>query len=721
MDYVVPIDFLSTIFFGIALFLSLKIRVPIFDKTSRTFLYLSLGIYFLVGMFNILEHTGVTGYLDRYEDYMEIVFITFFLVFLYSVHVNIDLRQREEVEISLRDSEEQYRTLVETIPHGIHEINREGITTFVNSSQARALGYSVESMIGESMLNLLPSDEDRKRFRNFFNYLIEVQPKPTPWFGKDVTKDGRIRDLRVDWNYKRDRNGNITGFVTLISDITESKKAEEKLKLFHNLIDRSNDAIYIIDPPSGTILDANEKALKDLNYEREELIGMSILDIDVERTDKSKWTEYVDNLRERGSMIFSGKLKRKDESILPVEVNVTYIDMGDKGYMLAIVRDITERIKMEEEMLKTQKLESLGVLAGGLAHDFNNLLTAILGYVSIAKIHTKKDKKVWGQLTEAEKACMRAKDLTRQLITFSKGGEPIKQIISINRIINETVKFSLSGSNVVCNCNVTNEIWPVEADEGQISQVLNNLLINAVQAMPQGGAIHIECHNVHSSKDPALSSRDGDFIKLIVQDEGIGIPKKYLPNIFDPYYTTKQKGSGLGLATVYSIVKKHDGEIFVRSELGKGTRFTIYLPAATHEHSLVDYSEAQPERGEGKILIMDDEVQIRTALQEILSNLGYTAETAAEGNEAINMFELAYDSGTPFNAVILDLTVPGGLGGEETLRKLIEIDPDVKAIVSSGYSDDKIMSDHRKYGFKGVITKPYTPQQLSTILKEILS
>ncbi|MEE9524898.1 MAG: PAS domain S-box protein [Thermodesulfovibrionales bacterium] len=721
MDYVAPIDALSTIFFGIALIFALRIKISIFDRASNIFLYLSLGIYFLVGMFNILEHTGITGYLDRYEDYLEIVFITFFLVFIYSVHINVDLKKREEIETSLRERERQYRTLVETIPHGIRESDLSGKITLSNSAHAEMHGYKKGELVGTTIYDFSQSEDERNKLKEYMRYLINEQPDPTPWFAQDLKKDGSLIDIRVDWDYKLDRSGNLEGFVALISDITESKKAEKALKLFHNLMNRSNDAIYVIEPSSGMFLEVNEKACADLRYKREELLDMKVSDIDVNLPDKNKWEDHVREVKKKGSLIFVSDHKQKDGTLLPVEINVTHIDMGEKGYMLAVVRDITERKKMEDKMLKTQKLESLGVLAGGIAHDFNNLLTAILGNISISKMHTKKDKKVSERLTEAEKACIRAKDLTQQLITFSKGGEPIKKVVSIDRIINETVKFALSGSNIICNVKVFDELWPIEADEGQISQVLNNLIINAVQAMPQGGAIHIECNNVNSTEDPALSSRDGEFVKLTVQDEGVGIPKKYLPNIFDPYYTTKQKGSGLGLATVYSIIKKHYGEIIVKSELGKGTTFKIYLPAATKETNVSEYPEAQPVPGEGKILIMDDEVQIRSAIREILSDIGYTVEIASEGNQATEMFKEACDSGMPFSAVILDLTVPGGLGGEKTLKRLIEIDPDVKAIVSSGYSDDPVMSDYKKSGFKGVIVKPYTPHQLSNVLKDILS
>jgi CheY-like chemotaxis protein len=285
----------------------------------------------------------------------------------------------------------------------------------------------------------------------------------------------------------------------------------------------------------------------------------------------------------------------------------------------------------------------------------------------------------------------------------------------------EAASFALSGSNVRCEFRIPDDVWPVEADEGQMSQALGNLLINAVQAMPGGGEVTFACDNVRAGDSPAHSSGDGEFVRIVVHDEGIGIPGEHLANIFDPYYSTKQTGSGLGLSTVYSIVKKHGGEIFVHSTPGEGTTFTIYLPASHHRSLDEAAADLFPVRGEGRILIMDDEAQVRYVCAAMLRRLGYTVDAAEEGSRAVEMYREARESGDPYAAVILDLTVPGGMGGEETVARLAEIDPAVKAIVSSGYSDDPIMAGYRERGFAGIALKPYTVTELSSAVSAVLS
>lgn len=389
--------------------------------------------------------------------------------------------------------------------------------------------------------------------------------------------------------------------------------------------------------------------------------------------------------------------------------------------VVLVFRDVTDRKKMEEELLKAQKLESLGVLAGGIAHDFKNLLTAILGNISLVKAYGNPDDKAYKRLTEAEKACIRASDLTGQLLIFSKGGVPVKRLVSsLGELIKDTASFAVSGSNVRCEFYLEEGLWPVEVDEGQISQVINNLVINAQQAMPEGGVIKIETKNVTRSEPELVPSEYGRYVSIAAEDHGIGIPKDYLTKIFDPYFTTKQKGSGLGLATVYSIIKNHDGYIEVESELEKGTEFKVYLPAS-HQTVVAssDISEGFVE-GRGRILVMDDEEGVREAVGEMLKHLGYKVDFAIDGNEAIEKYRIARKSGRSFDLLIMDLNVPGGLGGKEAVSRLLEIYPDVKAIVSSGYSNDPVMSEYRKYGFMGVITKPYKIDELSKKIQEVI-
>jgi CheY-like chemotaxis protein len=371
---------------------------------------------------------------------------------------------------------------------------------------------------------------------------------------------------------------------------------------------------------------------------------------------------------------------------------------------------------MRVELLKGQKLESLGLLAGGIAHDFNNILTIILGNVSLARLQLNDPEKVTKRLKEAENATVRAKDLAQQLLTFARGGEPVKKIIEVAGLLNESVGFALHGSNVRGEFALANDLWPVEADEGQLSQVIQNLVLNAVQAMPEGGSVTIRAEN-------AVSRLEGKkFVKISVADTGVGISEQHLQRIFDPYFTTKQQGSGLGLATCYSIIMKHGGKIRATSTQGKGSMFNVSLPASEQESVVEPNSLKAVFRGSGgRVLVMDDEEDIRKLTEAILVELGYSVESVENGAEAVDLYRKRNEEGIPFSAVILDLTIPGGVGGKETIERLLRIDPEIKAIVSSGYSTDPVMANYRDYGFSAVLVKPYRPQELSKVLQELLA
>jgi len=352
-----------------------------------------------------------------------------------------------------------------------------------------------------------------------------------------------------------------------------------------------------------------------------------------------------------------------------------------------VFRDITEKRKMEGDILrlKTEKMESISILAGGIAHDFNNILTAILGNITLAKMHTVPEGEIFTILTEAEKASLRAKNLTQQLLTFSKDGVLIKKPASISELLQDTAEFALHGSNAECKFLIPEDLWSVDIDAGKISQVINNLIINADQAMPEGGIIEVSAENVRVEQKEGLPLQGGTYVKISIEDRGIGIPEEYLQKIFEPYFTTKQKGSGLGLATSYSIVKKHGGHIVVTSKSGAGTLFCIWLPALEKGADIVSRGR-KPERlvrGKGRILVMDDDVSILKVTRDVLEHLGYTPAFARQ--------------------------------------ELLKIDPSVKAIVSSGYSNDPVMANYREYGFCGVVTKPYSIEELSKTLHEVIN
>lgn len=417
--------------------------------------------------------------------------------------------------------------------------------------------------------------------------------------------------------------------------------------------------------------------------------------------------------------------KNKTEYFVSAKCSLVYGHDGSVIGTILVFRDITEKRRLEEELHKASKLESVGILAGGIAHDFNNILTSIMGNISLARAEITNNESISQILAEAEDASYRAKDLTQQLLTFSKGGNPVKKPASIDELLKETAAFTLRGSNANCEYDLEINLMPVSIDKGQISQVINNILINAIQSMPAGGTISVRARNIEIKKPQLNIPLPGCYIKIDIADQGIGIPKENLQKIFDPYFTTKPEGNGLGLATAYSILLKHQGGITVDSIVGKGTVFSIFLPAdkRAHETAGAQYSKIINPSGESKhykILVMDDEYSIRKVTQSMLKKLGHEAHFTKDGNECIDLYILAMHDKKPFDAVIMDLTIPGGMGGRETITKLITLDPKARVIVSSGYSTDPIMSNYAAHGFIQCLTKPYTINQLENILNEIM-
>jgi len=396
-------------------------------------------------------------------------------------------------------------------------------------------------------------------------------------------------------------------------------------------------------------------------------------------------------------------------------------EAGRPTGMYGIQLDVTERALAEEarrraevELLRNQRLESIGVLAGGLAHDFNNLLTAILASVSLAKEASEAERREL--LGDAELASARARDLTRQLLTFSRGGAPLRRPLSLPRVLRETLGFALAGSPVRGEAAIDPDLWTVEADEGQLVQALNNLLVNAAQAMPTGGQVRLRAWN-----EPAVEATgEGPRVAISVEDQGAGIPAEHLPRIFDPYFTTKQKGTGLGLAVVHSIARGHGGRVAVTSALGRGSTFTLELPAAPGLAVAAPDPTREAPRGRGRILIMDDEVMVARTAERALRRLGYEVVVTHEGAEAVERYRAERAAGRGFDAVILDLTVPGGLGGAETLARLRALDPGVKAIVSSGYASGSTLAEHRAHGFVEALPKPWRPKDLAELLRRVL-
>lgn len=409
------------------------------------------------------------------------------------------------------------------------------------------------------------------------------------------------------------------------------------------------------------------------------------------------------------------------------------IPSGDSGYdrLLVYVTDITEYKKLQRDLNNARNIESLGLLAGGIAHDFNNLLTAVFGYIELARKKLPPGQKSHDYLERAHSAMDNARNLTQQLLTFSKGGSPVKKVSSVYGLIRDTSLFVLSGSSARCELDIPKDLWPVDIDRGQMAQVFQNLLINAKEAMVSGGMISIKGENYMQRYSGDFPLPEGRFVRISVSDTGPGIDEDILPMIFDPYFTTKsrgeQKGTGLGLAVCQSVLKKHEGHIFAESKIGSGATFNLFIPAK--DGQIEEEAAARPGLGPkpistgrgGYVLLMEDEVIVSDVCVDMLNHLGYSAVAVRDGNAAVEEYKRASEAGRPFDAVILDLTVKGGVGGEETLRRLLKIDPGVKAIVASGYSDAPVLSGCNEYGFMASIVKPYNTDTLREALDKVIS
>ncbi|MEW6417765.1 MAG: PAS domain S-box protein [Nitrospirota bacterium] len=507
-------------------------------------------------------------------------------------------------------------------------------------------------------------------------------------------------------------------------EIIERKQAEEVLReseeKFRGLAEQLPNMIFI--NKKGRISYVNRTCEEITGFKKEEFYSSDFNFLTLIAP------EFLDIVKENFRKHLEGKevppyefaLLNKEGKRIDAILSTKLIRFEGEIAILGIVTDITERKKMEEELLRTEKLESIGILAGGIAHDFNNLLTAILGNISLSKLIANPEDSVYERLVEAEKASLRAKDLAKQLLTFSKGGVPVKKVIMLSELVMESTRFALRGSDVKCEFSIPDDLWPVEADEGQISLAVQNIIINADHAMPEGGIIHVSCKNVNVDKDDIKSLKGGRYVMISIKDQGVGIPAEHLERIFDPFFTTKEKGSGLGLTTTYSIIKKNDGYITVESEVGVGTTFHLYLPASQKKLYKKEKKEKRIDVRKGKILVLDDEEMVRLVAGTMLKRIGYEVEFAVDGHEAIDLYKKAMDLNQPFDAVIMDLTIPGGMGGKEAIKRLLEIDPEVNAIASSGYSNDPVMADFRKYGFCGIVAKPYTLEELNQVLYTVM-
>ena len=680
----------------------------------------SIWIYCSDSILGLLVHDSAI--LTRMAIFKGIVFIalTSWLLF---VLINRFFRQRELAEVALHQSHTMLNNLSQQVPGVLFKscLHTDGHfeTPYASSNSYDIYELSLEDIQRDATTvfqRFHPDDRDRvlasihesARTLNQWKceYRVNLPRQGLKWL-YGIAQPQKLEDGTIVW-------------YGIIMDVTERKRVDDMLRLKDFTLGNIADAIYWI-TPDAMIWDVNAAAEKMLDYSHDQFLSMSVCDIDP-KFPTERWPAHWEELKRTGSLQFETFHRSRDGRDIPVEITANYFKFNDREYNCAIVRNITERRAMQEERIKSQKLESLGVLAGGIAHDFNNILTGIMGNISFARKFIDESHKSSKILEQAETASHRAADLAHQLLTFAKGGQPIKKVVSARQIIEASVSLVLHGSNVMSTITLPDDLYAIDADEGQISQAFNNIIINAVQSMPDGGTIVITAENVtlDSAQMPPLTA--GNYIRIAFTDTGCGIAAEDQKKIFDPYYTTKPSGSGLGLASVYSIVSKHGGHISVHSSVCTGTTFDILLPASTRNSTDAHTEATAANAGEyNSLLVMDDEEILRDLASEMLGDLGYHVQTCSNGSEAITLYTAAKAAGTPFSVVIMDLTVPGGMGGKEAAQYILKIDPEARLVVSSGYSNDPIMDDYARFGFCATIVKPYSMNDIAGVLSRVLT
>jgi PAS domain S-box-containing protein len=644
-----------------------------------------------------------------------------------------DITEHKQVDELLLESKLKYQNLIESTSDWVWEVDEDGRYTYVSSRIRDLLGYEPEEVVHMTHFDLM-SPEEAKRVREKFATAVAQHVPIKSLENTILHKDGHPVILETSGAPFFDATGKFSGYRGIDRDITERKQAEIALRKsearFQSIISAAPTGIGVV--VNRVLVEVNSHICEMTGRTKDELVGKSARVLyptqeEFEFVGREKYRQIAD----RGIGTLETRWIKKDGSILNVFLSSSPIIPGDLSAGVTFTAtDITERKRAEKEREKLEnhlrqshKMEAIGELAGGIAHDFNNILTAILGNINLALFDTDLKDSTKKLLSNAEKASLRAKGLTQQLLTFAKGGEPIKETSSIESVIRDSATFVLHGEKVVSQFDIPDNLWLVEIDKNQISQVIQNIVLNSSQAMPEGGVVKVTCKNVSSSEDhgfPLLQK--GRFVKICIQDCGIGIPANVIDKIFDPYFSTKQMGNGLGLSITHSIISKHGGHISVKSSSGVGSNFTIYLPASGMTISQQQESLAENKASlQMKILIMDDEEIVRDVAKKMLVKLGYEVAQAANGEEVMKLYQESMNSEMPFDLVIMDLTIPGEMGGKEAVQKILKVKPDAKVMVSSGYSNDPIMANFKDYGFCAAITKPYHLQELSKVIGHIFN
>ena len=499
-------------------------------------------------------------------------------------------------------------------------------------------------------------------------------------------------------------------------EISQRKLAQE---LNRSILSTTPDGFWITDR-TGNILDVNQAYCQLTGFTPAELIGRKVADIE-DASSSEEIARHLQNVIKLGQGRYETRHTCKDGRIIDLDVAVSFYPEAG-GRFFAFLRDNTERKKLNEERLKKSNMDSIGLLAGGIAHEFNNVLTAIIGNISLTQMELAASHAAQEWLNNAQDSAGRATTLARQLLTFAKGGEPIKKTVEVPPLLKEWLAPVSQDTRLRLSINTPAGLWPAEMDPGQIHQVIENLLTNAKDAMPSGGSIAVTAENVDVQSDPILKLNSGPYVRISIRDSGPGIPEKIQPQIFDPYFTTKKSAQGLGLAICYSVLKKHRGAVTFTSQNGVGSSFSIYLPASKPKNppEPPTASVPAPAQSNGRVLIMDDDPGIRDLTKVLLTRSGYQVSLAAEGREALKSYAAAKAAGLPFHVTVMDLTIAQGMGGKEAIQELLAMDPAAHAVVCSGYSDDPVMADYQAYGFKARIPKPFSGDELKRVLSDLI-
>lgn len=647
--------------------------------------------------------------------------------------LGVNIRRRVRAEKALRKSEAKYREVLEAAHEGILALDADFNVVFVNRRLAELLGYQPNEMVGKSVVLFIHPDEVPDHMRRVDD---RKKGKGGYYERRFLRKDKSILVMQVSATPLFDDEGVFCGALTMGTDVTEQRKIEEALEHAHSLLlaalEQTPAAIIIADADSGSIKLMN-RAAEDMYLEsRESFFSRSPF-----LSGNTTWKCYhLDGsllphdemplsraLRGEPTHNVELRLLRKDGTERWVLGNSSPV-LTTGGKIIAgvsVFTDVTLQRQLQSEIHRSAKLESLGILAGGIAHDFNNLLSAIAGNAALAKLIISGTQAARAErcLSEVEKAAMRARDLTQQLLTFSRGGAPMSAIVDVGPMLKEAASFALTGSRNSYEIEFS-ELWPAFVDPGQITQVIHNLVLNAEQSMVETGVIRISAENFEVQPGDHIPLVEGPYIRISVRDSGRGIPPDILPKIFDPFFTTKPQGSGLGLTSAYSIIKAHGGHITVASVPGQGSVFTFYIPGRPGTMASETASAAIERSSKAlNILVMDDEQMIRDLLEDALKRFGHSVTLVPDGKAALDAFSIAAVNTRPFDIVILDLTVPGGMGGKEALEKLKEEHPGVVAVASSGYATDPIMGNYEDYGFAARLAKPYRLSDLKELLARL--